>query len=204
MQLFAKRFCRAAKDCITVSNSFLLSVAGAFLIIPLQWLGAWALAFTAHELFHYIALRLCGETVTGIHIGCRGCVMKTNHLTLGKEAFCAYAGPLGGLLVLLFARHVPRTAICTFLLSTYNLLPIVPLDGGRGLDCLLRRFFSAEVAQRVLRCVEIVVILGILTVSVYAVVWLGLGIVPAAIAIILILRSKRIKFPCKMRPLGLQ
>ncbi len=199
------RLCyREAKERVSVSTDFLFFLAAAFLLVPVQWLVAWALALIVHELCHYIALLVCGGPVISIRIGCRGVIMKTQPLSFGKEALCAYAGPLGALIVLLVARYVPRTAICTLVFSAYNLLPIFPLDGGRGLGCLLKKFLSSAVAERVLLFVENCVLLGIFIIAIYSVFRLGLGLLPAVIAVILFLRSKGIKIPCKKCRLGLQ
>ena len=204
MRLFAKACYKAVSGKIIVSTDFLFFFAAALLLVPIQWLVAWILALTVHELCHYIALRLCGGAVTRIQIGCRGVIMDTQPLSFGREALCAYAGPLGGLIILLFARFFPRTAICSLVFSLYNLLPILPLDGGRGLGCLLKKIFPTTIAERVLGYVENSVLMGVFAISLYSVFRLGLGLLPAFIAVILFLRSKQIKIPCKKRQLGLQ
>ena len=199
-----KQYCRAVKGKITVSADFYILLALAVVLVPLQWVGAWILALSIHELCHYIALRICGGNVTGIRIGCKGVLMETQPLTLGKEAICAYAGPVGALLVLLFARYIPRTAICTLVLSAYNLLPVFPLDGGRGLGCLLKWFLPENLAKRLLGYVENGVLFGIFAIAIYSVVQLGLGLLPSVVAALVFWRSKGIKFPCKKCQLGLQ
>ena len=101
---FANRCYRAVKEKFSVTTEFLFFLAVAFLLVPIRWFGAWVLALSIHELCHYTALRLCGGEVSGIQVDCRGATMKTQPLSFGKEALCAYAGPLGSLVVLLFAR----------------------------------------------------------------------------------------------------
>lgn len=204
MRHFVRQFYRVAKGKIRVSADLLFLFAVAFILVPVQWIGAWIFAISVHELSHYIALRLCGGTVTDISISCRGVVMQTQALSLGKEAICAYAGPLCALSILLFSRYFPRTAICTLVLSAYNLLPVFPLDGGRGLGCLLRKVLPELTAVRVFSVVENSVLLGILFIALYSVFCLNLGLLPAALAVLLLLRSKGIKFPCKKCRLGLQ
>ena len=201
---FVRRCYRAAKEKLSVTTEFFFFLAVVFLLVPIQWFGAWVLALSFHELCHYTALRLCGGEVAGIQIGCRGITIKTQPLSFGKEAFCAYAGPLGGLVVLLFARYLPRTAICELLFSAYNLLPIFPLDGGRGLTCILKKFLPTVIADRVSCYVENGTLLSIFVIAIYAVFRLGLGLLPAVISVIVLLRSKGIKLSCKKVRLGLQ
>ena len=204
MRHFVRQFYRVAKRKIRVSPELPFLSALAFVLVPVQWMGAWIFAVGVHELSHYIALRLCGGSVTDITISCRGVVMETQALPLGKEAICAYAGPLCALSILLFSRYFPRTAICTLVLSAYNLLPVFPLDGGRGLGCLLRKILPEMTAVRVFSVVENTVLLGILLIALYSVFCLNLGLLPAVLAVLLLVRSKGIKFPCKKCRLGLQ
>lgn len=204
LRRFVKLCFKSVRENVSVSTGFLFFLTAAFFFVPIQWIGAWMLALAIHELCHYVALLLCGGSVTSVQISCRGVIMTTDSLSLGKEAICAYAGPLFALILLLFARYLPRTAICTLFLSAYNLLPIFPLDGGRGLGCLVRKFLPTTAAERVLRHAENSVLLGILSIGFYSAFCLGLGILPAVIAVLLFLRSKEIKIPCKKWWLGVQ
>lgn len=201
---FVKQYCKSDSPRIVLSASFLYILAGAILLVPIYWVAAWLLALAIHEFCHYVALKLCGASVSCICLGGNGIVMETQQLSYGKEAICAYAGPLGALLILLFARYVPRTSICTIVLSAYNLLPIFPLDGGRGLGCALKAYLPENTALCIMRYIENAVLALITTLMCYAVWKLNLGILPALVTIILLCRSKRIKFPCKKCRLGLQ
>lgn len=204
LQNFVKLYYKSGRPRVVISASLLLVIAAAILIVPIQWIAAWLLALAIHEFCHYVALKLCGASVSRVCLGGNGIVMETQQLSYGKEAICAYAGPLGALLILLFARYVPRTSICTIVLSAYNLLPIFPLDGGRGLGCALKALVHENTALCIMRYVENAVLALIVVLMCYAVWRLNLGILPALVTIILLCRSKRIKFPCKKRRLGLQ
>ena len=199
-----KQCYRAIEGKIAVSTDILFFLAIALLLVPLQWLMAWILAITIHELFHYLALRISGASVMHIRISCKGVVMDTDALPLWREAFCAYAGPVGALIILFFSSYLPRTAICTLVFSAYNLLPVFPLDGGRGLACIIKNVLPERLAVPILLAIENIVLASIVIISLYSVFKLGLGLVPAGLALILLVRSKGIKFPCKKQLLGVQ
>ena len=204
MLRFARQCYKGAKGKVKFTTDIYFAVALALLLVTVQWLGAWILALTMHELCHYIAIRLCGGVVGEVKVSCRGVIMETRSLTLLKEAICVYAGPVGSLFLLVFARYIPRTSICILMLSAYNLLPIFPLDGGRGLGCLLKTFLPPAAVDSILHIIETGVLICGAIIAIYSVFWLGLGLFPAIIVLMLFWRSKGIKTPCKKCRLGLQ
>lgn len=189
---------------ITVDPQFCISLALALLIIPVKWIAAWMIASALHELCHYLAIRLNRCRVFQIRISFNGAVMETDFLNWAQEAMCALAGPIGGFALLLVARWFPRVAICGCFQSLYNLLPIFPLDGGRLLRCVLNRYMSEANAQTVCAYVGNVVCLLLCVFGIYALVKLSLGPIPLLFAIILFMRSNKIKIPCKEARLRVQ
>lgn len=118
--------------------------AGAFLwpavllmLLPIQWVFAMLFAGAFHEFCHMAAICLTGREIYRMHIGVRGATMETGALPPWQELLCALAGPLGSALLLLAAGWFPRLAICGAVHCLYNLLPLVPFDGGRILRSLL-------------------------------------------------------------------
>lgn len=107
------------------------------LLVPFPWLLGWMIAVTFHELCHYAAVKLCGGEVYSLDLNPGGANMQCSTMTSSKAIFCVLFGPLGGLLPMLFGGVFPELALCSFLLSVYNLLPILPLDGGRALKIFL-------------------------------------------------------------------
>ena len=168
--------CRRFDWCV-----FLL-LALALLILPLRWLLAVLLAGAVHELGHYAALRLCGVNVSDLRIGLDGTRMIVGQMGRWQELFCALAGPLAGLGLVLFARWIPRTAVCACMHSTYNLLPVYPLDGGRAVCCICA-------SDRVCRFIEWVCLSLIALAGLYGSIVLRLGILPTAVSALTIHRA---------------
>lgn len=124
------------------------------LLIPLRWAFSWIFALTAHEVFHYLAIRLFGKRIRGIIITCSGITMHSEALLPSEYALCAISGPLGGFLLSVLATRFPRVAICGFIQSIYNLLPIRPLDGSHFLYALGCMICSADTAERIAAVAE--------------------------------------------------
>lgn len=122
---------------VNITPGFFLLGAMALLLLPFRWIMGGLLAAVVHELFHCIAVLLCGGQVRSLSLGSFGAKMEASPMNLYKSTLCALAGPAGSFFMLLAAEHFPETAICGLIQGAYNLLPIYPLDGGRILRCLL-------------------------------------------------------------------
>ena len=153
---------------ISVSAGAFISLAMAILILPFKWLLAWVLAAFVHELFHYIALRLCGISVYETRITAVGASMIVCIHSGWKAVICALAGPFGGLVLLLLLRWMPRTALCGLFQTMFNLIPIYPFDGGRALKALLTGLFpqNPRLANKVETAIIILFLLFIAFISV--------------------------------------
>ena len=179
---------------MAVSGSALILLALVILILPLQWVPAAVLAAIFHEWCHMMAIRWCGGQYLGLQIGAGGARLRVGGLSRGQELFCAIAGPMGGLVLLLFARWIPRTAVCAGFQSLFNLLPVYPLDGGRVLLCM-------GLSETACRWVEKLCLYGILVLGLWASFGLHLGITPCIIGLMVWFRAKR---PCNAGVFSLQ
>lgn len=108
-----------------------------------------AVAFPLHEMGHLLALRLLGWH-GGVKMGALGLAVS---LPVGVQgwrlAVVAASGPAANLLVMWLALHwqlafAQALAQVNFVLAAVNLLPILPLDGGK----MLLGLFSGLVAWR--------------------------------------------------------
>lgn len=136
---------------IQISGSALIFLAALLLMLPLKWVGALFLAAVIHEFCHFVAVYILGGTVEYISIGSRGVVMKSEPMSVAREILAASAGPVGSICLLLFVRWIPRTAICGAIHGLYNIIPLLPLDGGRVLRGILFALLTPPKAESTLK-----------------------------------------------------
>ena len=108
-----------------------LSAAIGVLLLPLKWLLCAFLAASFHELGHLIALWICNVPVHSIRIGMFGAGISTGSLTEAQELICAISGPVFSLSLLAFAGYLPVLSLLGLIQGLFNLIPILPMDGGR-------------------------------------------------------------------------
>lgn len=179
------------RTSVQILPVFFLTAAAAILLIPLPWLFAWTMAAVIHEVFHLLAVYLFRYSVLSVTIGAGGARIETDMMPGIKMTVCAMAGPVGGLLLLVFLRIAPRLALCGLIQSLYNLLPLSHLDGGRALYGIFISLFQPETAEQISVLIERVMIFALVIVAVYAFVVLRLGIIPVIFVSVLLFRNKK-------------
>ena len=123
--------------------------AGALLLLALAWFfdtdgifAALVPAVAAHELGHVAALRLSGAQLTRLRLDVFGCQLDYHgDISRGWMLCAVLAGPAAGFVYGLAAlaaggEYGEITGVVSLLLTAFNLLPILPLDGGRVLSLL--------------------------------------------------------------------
>ena len=151
--------------------SFFLA-ALAVLMLPLKWWLSAAAAAIFHEACHLLVLLLLREKVSSIHVTFRGCTIVTGNMPEWKQAVSIMAGPAGSLSLLFLRRKLPLIALCGLFHGVYNLLPVLPLDGGRLVYLALCRFCQKH-ADTVLKVIQIIIRILLILLLVY-VLFLGL------------------------------
>jgi Zn-dependent protease len=127
----------------TTSASMLVSVAAYALFWGWKFAVGFVLLLLVHELGHYIEARRQGLNVSApMFIPFLGAaiLLRENPLNAWREALVAFAGPIlgsiGAAAVWLVGEQqdsefLLALAFTGFLVNLFNLIPVVPLDGGR-------------------------------------------------------------------------
>jgi Zn-dependent protease len=143
---------------LTVAGSMVVSV-GAYALLGGWWFGVALVGLIfVHELGHVLELRRQGVAASApLFIPFLGAVvgMKQMPKDAWREAQVALAGPLLGSAgaaalwiagAALDSRFLKAMAFVGFLINLFNLLPVVPLDGGRAVAALHPAFWLAGLA----------------------------------------------------------
>lgn len=146
------------------------TAAFVWLASPLL-LGAILSAAVCHELGHWLVLRRVGGRIQRLHITVFGAEMQVDdrRISYGGELLTAAAGPVINLLLAAAMGLLGRWweplylfAGAQLVLGAFNLLPALPLDGGRILWLALAWLTEPYTAQRVLSAVSLAVSLALL------------------------------------------
>ena len=146
----------------TVAGSMLVSV-GAYALLGGWWFGVGLVGLIfVHEMGHVLELRRQGVPASApLFIPFLGAFVGLKQMphNAWKEAQVALAGPILGSLgaaavwglgVAYDSRFLKALAFVGFLINLFNLLPVVPLDGGRAVAALHPAIWLAGLAGLVL------------------------------------------------------
>ncbi len=159
-----------------------------------------------HELGHIASLCLFGSQPDGIVFGIFGIRIQQNRYILSefRQTVVVLCGPLVNLAlfaVFLLANIIFQKQILLLIsavnlvMGVFNLLPIMPLDGGRILLSVLSFFFAEKTVRRIMRVICIVLLFALISAGVFLAVKTGLNISLIATSVyicILCIKSIRI------------
>ena len=193
-------------------NPFFLALLGLFFVAGIFARGLLAFACVlAHELAHAFAARRLGLPVKEVELLPFGGVARVGgQLVLhpAREFWVALAGPLGNLLLVFLALGAKRYGLwheelgpffvqCNLLLAAFNLLPALPLDGGRVYRAVLAgRLNLREATYRAAALGQVVAVL-VMACGVLG-LWLGvsgLDVLFVALFLFFAARRERLRAP---------
>lgn len=124
---------------LDVTPAAAVALALVYYLDDSGWFSAAIPAILCHESGHWIAIRALGGRVTALRVELAGICMESTGLSeRSSELLALAAGPLAGLLWAAAASGIggtwgEKSAVASLALNLYNLLPSLPLDGGRML-----------------------------------------------------------------------
>lgn len=191
-------------DKVSVSGAAYILCVILLLTIPIRWIFAAFLSAWIHELCHLMIIKLCGKNILSMKISTTGAEIETDTVYGWQEILCLAAGPIGSLSLLLLFRWLPLTALFGFVQGIFNLLPILPLDGGRILNCILRFFFDSITTSWIMKIIQWFSFLCLVAVSIYFSFVLKFGKWPFLLLALLAINLISRKIPCKLSQLRVQ
>ena len=182
---------------IVVSPTVCLSLVFTMLFLPLPWAVSWLFSAVIHELGHYLVSVLCNHRVNNIYIGAIGAIMYAETMASIETLCCSLAGPAAAGILILLYKLFPRLAVCALVQTTYNLLPMKQLDGGRAIKALLEMMINIDTVEKICSGLELIVITVMLICCICAIILLHMGLIPVLLFLGFVFRHKKIKIPCK-------
>lgn len=159
---------------LSVSPGFLLLAAFLYYAGGGAALTAFFTAMLVHELGHLAAMLLTGTSVRALRLTAAGPVIEyEGTVTARQETGIIAAGPLAGLLfawgcLLWGSAYFRYVGLIALLSSVFNLLPVLPMDGGRLLSALLCTSLPERAAATALQVLGSLCGAGICLTGIYA------------------------------------
>lgn len=158
---------------IKISFLFFAVLTMAFAVDKKQIVIITLICSALHEIGHISALFLFGSYPDEIAFGAFGVRIQQNGYTLSdfQQAVVVLCGPLVNIVLfvlLLVANIVFESRILltvsavNLVIGVFNLLPILPLDGGRVLFMVLNVFLDQKTACKIMRLICVIVLLVII------------------------------------------
>lgn len=156
---------------IDISPLAVLSSAWLCLMADTQLISAVILPIIIHEAAHIAAMKLFGMRINTLRLEVSGlCIDYCGFYGYRGQFLTAFAGPAAGILYayaasFLSSRHMSpmlsMSAGISLLFSLFNLLPALPLDGGRMLEAVFGSEYNNAVKYISLAVGALLLTLGV-------------------------------------------
>ena len=168
----------ALKHCCVKVNILFLGLLAIGVCFDPTGLLLWTVTACAlHEIGHLLMMQLMrcpsGELTIGF-FGAKYTLSGQTRRSYKSDALIALSGPMVNLLIFFalyicsFFSNAPlisAVAAVHFGIAAFNLLPVMPLDGGRAVYAVLCPFFGEERALKLLRRVSFIVLIPLAAVG---------------------------------------
>ena len=145
-----------------ISAGAILFFAAAYFFDDAGMVSAAVPAVLVHELGHVLFLRAFGAQINRVNLSVFGLEIDyRGFVSIPKTAIAVFAGPLFGGLYALIAVYITSdffamSCSISLMLTIFNLLPVMPLDGGRLVSCVL----PLELARRLSFVCSVILMFG--------------------------------------------
>ncbi|MBQ8974309.1 MAG: M50 family metallopeptidase [Oscillospiraceae bacterium] len=165
-----------ADDRISVTPMAATLLGIACLLCDSALLCALLLCAAVHEGGHLLAIRLMGRHVDSVEVEFLGVSMRCETASYTQELIAASAGPAASFVLaagLALLGKAPQDEFCVMtcgmsaVLGAFNLLPIMPLDGGRILRAWAMMATDIDAAERIVGVTGIISCLGLVGLGVW-------------------------------------
>jgi len=129
---------------IEFSSSFFIFLAVLLLVLPFPLALSFLAASIIHELGHtaaIISMKIPIHTVTLTYTGAQ---IVTAPMSPNQELLAACGGPLAGICLTFLFPFLPFVALFAAGQTVFNLLPVMPFDGGRIIRILAQKYLGAR------------------------------------------------------------
>jgi len=169
---------------ISIHPSLLCCIIYAALTGHILLMACALVSILVHEAFHALMAAALGHAPNGIEVTPLGAVMRLEderQMTSGKRILMLLAGPAATFLICLLSLYGSKLRLisndagqlifmCNLSILLLNLLPVLPLDGGRIASLILERLLPLSVANQFLKWIGMMVGLCLIALNV-AVTW---------------------------------
>jgi len=140
-----------------IKPEFILLVSLCYLFFDAEATAAIFMSAAVHEAGHMLMIHLLGGKIEKVSFGGSGLELKYSGSDSSVEGFFfALGGPMFGVLLMAAVRNYVEVNSfaaqlwnMSFVLNAWNLLPILPLDGGKMIYYLLSLLVSYETAYKI-------------------------------------------------------